>query len=306
MAFTRPGRPVERVFVHCSASDVVAHDNVATMRKWHVEDNGWSGVGYHFFIRKSGELEAGRPLERTPAAQVGHNTGAIAICLHGLDVDLFTQEQFDTLIGLCNEIGVAYGEGGVTYHGHCEVSAKSCPVFDYREVLGLDENGERSRPATSQPGVAEAAAPASDEPVLRRSMSGPDVERLQELLNGAAVHVDVTGLFGQDTEQVVRAFQKREGLEVDGVVGPDTWGALWNAPGNAVRRAARPAVRAVAKAAAGRKAAKRKGSKKKPAKRKASRKTGAKKRGANTRKKAVSRKAAKKKSTRKSRSRPKG
>ena len=52
----KPLRPIDRVFVHCSASDYPQHDNVATMRQWHLE-RGWSDVGYHFFIRKDGTLE---------------------------------------------------------------------------------------------------------------------------------------------------------------------------------------------------------------------------------------------------------
>ena len=79
--FTRPDRAVDRVFLHCSASDHPNHDNISTMRKWHLEDRGWSDVGYHFLIRKNGTLEEGRPLDRTPAAQGGNNRGTIAICL---------------------------------------------------------------------------------------------------------------------------------------------------------------------------------------------------------------------------------
>jgi len=139
MTFKKPGRRVNRVFVHCSASDNPKHDNAATMRRWHKE-RGWSDIGYHFFIRKDGTLESGRPVGRVPAAQGGNNAGTIAICCHGLEKDKFTEAQFDTLRTLCGEINAAYA-GKVTFHGHCEVSAKTCPVFDYRKVLGLDSKG---------------------------------------------------------------------------------------------------------------------------------------------------------------------
>jgi len=90
--FDKPNRFVDRVFLHCSASDHANHDNVATMDRWHRE-RGWSGVGYHLFIRKDGTLEDGRDLERTPAAQSGHNRGSIAICLHGLKIEKFTSAR---------------------------------------------------------------------------------------------------------------------------------------------------------------------------------------------------------------------
>ncbi len=38
------------------------------------------------------------------------------------------------------------------------------------------------------------------------------------------------GIFGPKTDQGVRAFQQQRGLVVDGLVGPNTWGALTRAP----------------------------------------------------------------------------
>lgn len=137
--FQKPKRPVDRVFLHCSASDHAAHDNIATIEKWH-QERGFNGVGYHYFIRKDGRIETGRDLERIPAAQAGHNTGTIAICLHGLEKRNFTAEQRITLIRLCVAINKAY-EGKVTFHGHREVASKECPVFDYVGWLELDPEG---------------------------------------------------------------------------------------------------------------------------------------------------------------------
>lgn len=138
--FKKPWRRVTRVFIHCSASDHASHDDVSVMHQWHVQ-RGWSMVGYHFFIKKDGTLQTGRPLWKTPAAQRGHNRNTIAICLHGLKKDKFTSAQFNTLKELCREINMSYNRR-ITFHGHCEVSAKSCPVFDYKKVLNLRSNGE--------------------------------------------------------------------------------------------------------------------------------------------------------------------
>lgn len=137
--FQKPIRKISKVFIHCSASDHAAHDDISVIRKWHL-DRGWSDVGYHYFIKKNGDLQLGRDLERTPAAQRGFNLWSIAICVHGLEKNLFTVEQFETLKSLCGLIKVAYNNE-VTFHGHCEVSSKTCPVFDYKQVLNLDEFG---------------------------------------------------------------------------------------------------------------------------------------------------------------------
>ena len=137
--FTKPNREIDRVFLHCSASGNKNHDDVSVIRKWH-KQRGWSDVGYHFFIKFDGTLQIGRDIERTPAAQRGHNTGTIAICLHGLKDEDFTEKQFETLRELCGDIFLELPD--VTFHGHCEVAAKACPVFDYQAVLNLDEYGE--------------------------------------------------------------------------------------------------------------------------------------------------------------------
>ena len=138
--FTRPTRPIERVFIHCSASDHPDHDSVKVIDEWHRE-RGWNGVGYHYVIVKSGDIEVGRPLEVTPAAQRGNNSGTIAICVTGLHH--FSAQQAHSLLELCMDIDDAYKEiiAPVTFHGHCEVANKLCPVFDYKQVLRLDADG---------------------------------------------------------------------------------------------------------------------------------------------------------------------
>jgi N-acetylmuramoyl-L-alanine amidase len=138
--FQKPNREVYSVFVHCSASDNPDHDKASVIKQWHL-DRGWSDIGYHYFIRKNGALECGRGLERTPAAQKGHNTGSIAICMHGLLIEKFTESQLLVLGSLCRTIDEAY-DHDITFHGHNEVNLhKTCPVINVKEVLNLDEQG---------------------------------------------------------------------------------------------------------------------------------------------------------------------
>jgi hypothetical protein len=68
---------------------------------------------------------------------------------------------------------------------------------------------------------------AGDRPaaLLRLGATGPKVTQLQELLNRAYPaysHLSVDGQFGPATDAVVREFQRRSGLDPDGIVGPAT------------------------------------------------------------------------------------
>lgn len=66
---------------------------------------------------------------------------------------------------------------------------------------------------------------------LRYGSRGDEVKRLQTLLN-AGLKVD--GIFGVNTLNAVKAFQKETGLVVDGIVGPKTWAKLGIEPEPAV------------------------------------------------------------------------
>jgi len=62
--------------------------------------------------------------------------------------------------------------------------------------------------------------------VLKRGVKGDDVKKLQSELNRNKYSVDrnlvVDGSFGPATEEVVKFYQKMNGLAVDGSVGPIT------------------------------------------------------------------------------------
>ena len=66
-------------------------------------------------------------------------------------------------------------------------------------------------------------------PMLERGDKGEYVKALQFLLNGRGSSVGVYGAdgdFGPATEAAVLAFQRRNGLEADGIVGNATWQKL--------------------------------------------------------------------------------
>ncbi|MGR3593127.1 MAG: N-acetylmuramoyl-L-alanine amidase [Limimaricola soesokkakensis] len=135
------GHPVREVVLHCSATpsdwmqDRPFAEQVAEIRRWHVEGNGWRDIGYHHLIGRGGEHAVGRPETAIGAHVAGRNNGTIGICLiggHGSSerdrfADHFTQAQERTLRQLIGEISSRTAIGLIT--GHNQYAAKACPGF---------------------------------------------------------------------------------------------------------------------------------------------------------------------------------
>ena len=62
---------------------------------------------------------------------------------------------------------------------------------------------------------------------VRRGDRGSHVLALQVLLNGVAgAGLEVDGVAGEATEGAIRSAQRAHGLTEDGIAGKNTWGAL--------------------------------------------------------------------------------
>jgi hypothetical protein len=91
--------------------------------------------------------------------------------------------------------------------------------------------GSDPPPATATPNVPSptpgiVGALGAKHPTLRRGATGADVKALQKALSGAGFALDEDGDFGARTLDAVKRFQRQNGLDDDGVVGPKTWRAL--------------------------------------------------------------------------------
>ena len=63
--------------------------------------------------------------------------------------------------------------------------------------------------------------------ILRNGSERIEVELLQWTLDHYGLETAVDGIFGPQTEKNVRQYQADKGLKVDGVVGTNTWAALY-------------------------------------------------------------------------------
>ncbi|MEM8533725.1 MAG: peptidoglycan-binding protein [Chloroflexota bacterium] len=84
--------------------------------------------------------------------------------------------------------------------------------------------------------VPEITPPDVTTPVLERSLAlqeprleGDDVQSAQQQLESLGYDVgEIDGIYGPQTEAATRAFQARNDLTVDGIVGSQTWGQLFS------------------------------------------------------------------------------
>jgi len=215
--FKKPRRKVNRVFIHCSASDIPSHDSVEVIRQWHLA-RGFDDIGYHFLIHKNGNISRGRNLERIPASQHGQNVGTLSICLHGYRVENFTEAQFNALRNISLYIHKIYYER-VSFHGHEEVAHKACPIMDYRRVLKLDRYGSLGL----KPSQYQSLTPLKSNQFveLRYGDRGEAVKRLQRLLG-----IRVTGVYRRQTLAKVKDFKSQHGLYRSGIVTKAVWKLL--------------------------------------------------------------------------------
>lgn len=93
-------------------------------------------------------------------------------------------------------------------------------VPDYASVADGGEDEQESKPQTKN---------GLELPTLKRGDKGEVVRAAQLLLNGRYCSCGMWGAdgdFGAATEAATLAFQRRNGLDSDGVIGPSTWAYL--------------------------------------------------------------------------------
>ena len=131
-------RRITKVIIHCAATKPSMDIGASEIKKWHL-DRGWKDIGYHYVIRRNGDIENGIAVSLAGSHTKGHNANSIGICLVGGINDKgepesnFTKAQWATLERLVRVLKVDFPHA--TVHGHREFAAKACPSFDVQEWL---------------------------------------------------------------------------------------------------------------------------------------------------------------------------
>jgi N-acetyl-anhydromuramyl-L-alanine amidase AmpD len=128
-------RKITLIVIHCSAVRPDQTSSAAQIDTWHRQRGFHLGIGYHYVIRRNGEIEAGRPEYLVGAHCKNHNAHSIGVCYEGgLDIrgqpaDTRTEAQKKTLLSLLRALKVDYPNALIVGH-HDLNPLKACPCFD--------------------------------------------------------------------------------------------------------------------------------------------------------------------------------
>ena len=207
-------KATQRIILHhadaknCSAEDI---------HRWHL-NNGWSGAGYHFLVRKDGKVYRLRPEEKVGAHAYGVNYNSLGICFEG---DYMQEDMSEAQKEAGKEL-VAYLKKKyniTTVQAHRDVCATSCPgdKFPFDEIANFESSNE----IIPQP---------------QENVQKGNVARIQAALNDRyGLNIAVDNIYGNETKKaLVKGLQtelnKQFGskLVVDGIFGTNTYNACIN------------------------------------------------------------------------------
>ena len=100
----------------------------AEVHQWHI-GNGWSGIGYHYLVRKDGTIERGRPLGTVGGHCYGENSHTVGINIVGdFEANYPTSAQMESAGRLVASICRVYGLlPGNSVFGHRDFGGTVCP-----------------------------------------------------------------------------------------------------------------------------------------------------------------------------------
>lgn len=123
------------VIHHTGSPDMDA--SAEQIHGWHLS-NGWSGIGYHYVIRKDGTIERGRPEWAIGSHAYGENSHTVGIHLSGDFEQAYpTEDQIEScaklLADICDRYGISIDRDHIVGHG--ELMATSCPGANLKTLL---------------------------------------------------------------------------------------------------------------------------------------------------------------------------
>ena len=229
-----------------SQRGLVLHHQAGNGSLYSFFNNPASKVSAHFWVSKSGLIEQyvdtakvswhGRDLNSN---WVGVETEGCAAAPHA---EPMTDAMFNALVrlyregnrrhGWPNQLASSNGGRGFGYHRMAVNTACPCDVRLGRRAAILSaafSGASAPPPSSSPPSTGTAPRMTADYFGQKHNARHGDVRTWQAQMRARGWAIDVDQIFGPGSERVCRQFQAEKSLGVDGLVGPKTWAASWNA-----------------------------------------------------------------------------
>lgn len=137
----------DRIILHHAAGN----GSVESVHNYH-KSLGWSGIGYHYYVRKDGSIYRGRPEEMVGGHTSGYNYCSIGVCAEGnFEKESMSDAQRESIRALVLDIRTRYPDTQTIRHK--DVAATACPgmnyPFDY--IAAAEPDPEDTPPETDTP-----------------------------------------------------------------------------------------------------------------------------------------------------------
>lgn len=208
---------------HCTAQDI---------HQWHL-NNGWSGAGYHFLVRKDGTIYRLRPENKIGAHASGSNSDSIGICFEGSYMtETMSQAQINAGKELVAYLKQRYGISKV--QAHREVCSTNCPGrnFPFSEIANAKSIKNTSESNTTVNTAAKEVQYMFEAKTCKAGDCNTSVLLLQEILKARGFYSGkLDRKFGKELMIAVNKYQverMKQGKKLgngkgDGICGQDMW-----------------------------------------------------------------------------------
>ena len=235
-------KKTEIIILHHADADKCSIEDI---HSWHLQ-RGWSGVGYHFLVRKDGSIYRGRPEDAVGAHTTGNNINSIGICFEGIYTkQIMPEAQIKAGQELVSYLRDKYNITKVKKHK--DFMATDCPGnnFPFDRVVNRKVINNTNKENLILSFQMAAIADGFDFPkygtdgfygsetedvmkicIVKKRIfyKNKNTPRLVQRLLG----IKEDGLCGNNTSNAIKEFQKKNGLVSDGCVGLKTWKVLLN------------------------------------------------------------------------------
>ncbi len=116
-----PRNRTNYIVLHHRAGD----GTVESIHNQHI-NNGYSGIGYHFYIRKNGSIFRGRPINSIGAHCLNYNYNSVGICFEGnFENEEMSVMQLNAGVEIVNYLKNLYPNAAIV--GHKSLYNTACP-----------------------------------------------------------------------------------------------------------------------------------------------------------------------------------